>query len=117
MSPLKPSSAKANVGVLHARRLNWLAALFLVATAAVAGCRKHVTQAQCDEMVGHYAELVVRERFPDASADTIAKEKEREQGEARADDGFKNCTTELEPSDHACAMAATTPDALETCLK
>jgi len=117
MSPLKPSSAKANVGVLHARRLNWRAALCLMAAAAVVACRKHVTQAQCDEMVGHYAELVVRERFPDASADTIAKEKEREQGEARADDGFKNCTTELEPSDHACAMAATTPDALETCLK
>ena len=103
MSPLKPS---------------WRAAACLAAaTAALVGCRKHVTQAQCDEMVGHYAELVVRERFPDASADTIAKEKEREQGEARADDGFKNCTTELEPSDHACAMAATTPDALETCLK
>ncbi len=89
----------------------------VVAAAALGGCRKHVTQAQCDEIVGHYAELVVHEKFPDASVETIAKEKERERSEARADDGFKNCTTELEPSDHACAMAATTPDALETCLK
>ena len=117
MSPLKPSSAKANVGVHHARRLNRRAALCLVAATAVVGCRKHVTQAQCDEIVGHYAELVVHEKFPDASAETTAKEKEREQGEARGDEGFKNCTTELEPSDHACAMAATTPDALENCLK
>lgn len=89
----------------------------LLACASLAGCRKHVTQAQCDEIVGHYAELVVREQLPDASADTIAKEKAREQSEARADDGFKNCTTELEPADHACAMAAATPDALEACLK
>jgi hypothetical protein len=92
-------------------------AALALAFASLVGCRKHVTQPQCDELVGHYAELVVREQFPDASADTIAKEKQREQGEARADDGFKNCTTELEPSDHACAMAAKTPDALEACLK
>ncbi len=80
-------------------------------------CTKHVSQAQCDEIVGHYAELVVKEKFPDASTETVAKEREREQSEARGDEGFKNCTTEIEPSDYKCAMAAKTPDAVETCLK
>ena len=76
-----------------------------------------MSQAQCDEIVGHYAELVVREKLPDASAEVISKEKEREQSEARGDEGFKNCTTEIEPSDYTCAMAAKTPDVLEACLK
>ena len=92
-------------------------AVALALVAALSGCRKRVSQAQCDEIVGHYAELVVREKLPDASAESVAKEKEREQSEARGDEGFKNCTTEIEPSDYACAMAAKTPDALEACLK
>jgi hypothetical protein len=106
------------LAVIRGKRFALVGAAALGAVVVVVGgCRKHVTQAQCDEIVGHYAELVVREELPDASAEVIAKEKAREQQEARNDDGFKNCATELEPSDHTCAMAATTPDALEACLK
>jgi len=93
------------------------AKLVALAAIALAGCQKKITPAQCDAIVERYAELVVTEQFPDASADDIAAERAREKSEARGDDAFKNCASEIEPEDYACAMKATTPDALEKCLE
>lgn len=88
-----------------------LVALFL------GGCKHRIAQPECDAMLNHYAELVVRERMPDASAETLAEEQTREKSEARGDDAFKNCTAEVERRDYDCAMRAATPDALEKCLE
>ena len=95
--------------------LKWTAAL--LAALAMVGCKKKVTPAQCEAIVDHYAELVVEEKMPDASAETIASERAREKSEAHGDDVFKNCSSEIEPADYDCAMKATTPDALEKCLE
>ena len=84
---------------------------------AATGCKHRVTQADCDALVEHYAELVVRERFPDASADQLAAERTREKSEARGDDAFKNCTAEVQRAELDCALRATTPDAVEKCLE
>lgn len=81
------------------------------------GCKKKVTPTQCEAIVERYAELVVKEKMPDASATDIAAESAREKTEAHGDDAFKNCASEVEPSDYECAMKATTPDALEKCLE
>jgi hypothetical protein len=93
------------------------AAVVLGALIAVSACKPRATAAQCDELVGHYAALVVKERIVDASAAVIEAEQRRERDEATHDDAFRNCTTELEPSEYACAMAATTADALEKCVE
>ena len=37
--------------------------------------------------------------------------------EAKSDDDFKNCTTELSMEDYSCAIAAKTIDALSKCLE
>jgi hypothetical protein len=92
------------------------AAFGLVALAAVS-CKKKVTAAQCEAIVDRYAELVVKEKLPDASAETIATERAREKSEAHGDEAFKNCAAEVDPEDYACAMKAKTPDALEKCLE
>lgn len=88
-----------------------LGALLLV------GCSKKVSQKQCDELIDHYAGIVVRENNPDASAAVVTAEQERERKEARAEDGFKNCTTEVQPEDFACAMKAKTSEGVLRCLE
>lgn len=92
--------------------------LFLIALSlAVGGCKKRVSQAQCEELLDRYATLVVHEKLKDAPAEQLKAEQARERDEARSDDDFKNCTAELSTEDYACAMKAGTADALEKCLE
>ncbi|HEY1959484.1 MAG TPA: hypothetical protein VGH28_27925 [Polyangiaceae bacterium] len=93
-----------------------LAAIAIGALAMV-GCKKKVTPTECEAIVDRYAELVVKDKMPDASAETIASERAREKSEAHGDDVFKNCASEIEPVDYDCAMKSTTPEALEKCLE
>jgi hypothetical protein len=81
------------------------------------GCRQKVTASQCEAILSHYAELVVRHEMPGASLDVVQNEQERVRKEANGDEGFRNCTTEVGPREYACAMAAATPDAVEKCLE
>lgn len=93
-----------------------LAALAVVLLAG--GCKKRVvTPAQCEDLVDHYAGLVVREAMPDASAEAIDKERAREKDEARAAGVFKNCASQIAPADYECAMQATAPEEVERCLE
>ena len=91
--------------------------MFAIVTSSVVGCSKKVTPQQCDAIVEHYAELVVRDTKKDASAEEIKVEKARETKEAKSDDAFRNCTSEIEPADYDCAMKATSADAVEKCLE
>jgi len=96
-----------------------LIAAWLVATAAGGGlgCRSKASAQQCNELLERYAELVVRERFPDAGQPEIEAERARELAAAKSDDQFKNCRSEVQPAEHACAIRATSPDALIKCLE
>ncbi len=91
--------------------------VFGVSVVALCACSKKVSQQQCDALLDHYAELVAKESMPDASAETIKAEQVREREEARADEGFRDCATQLQPAQYRCAMKAQTPDALEACLE
>ena len=83
----------------------------------LAGCKAKVTSTECDALVSRYAELVVTEKYPDASAQRVVIEQARELGEARGDDAFKNCRSEVSRREFECAMSAPTADALEKCLE
>jgi len=87
------------------------------AVATLPACKPKITPAQCDALVDRYAQLVVTEKMPDAGAETIKTEQERERGEARGDDAFKNCTSEVSRAEFDCAMHAATADAIEKCLE
>jgi hypothetical protein len=93
------------------------AVLALVALAAGARCKPKASGAQCDQLLDRYAQLVVTERFADASAEQIKAEREREKSEARGDDAFKNCSSEVSQAEFECAMHAPTADAMEKCLE
>jgi hypothetical protein len=92
------------------------AALVTAFTLAV-GCRRTATPAECDALVDHFAELVVREKLPDAGADLVAAERARQRDEARKDEGFRACPEQMTRAQHACAMSATSSDALLACFE
>ena len=97
-----------------------LAASLLVAALAPAsavGCKAKANDAECEALIDRYAQLVVTEKFPDAAAEAILAERDREKKEARADDTLKNCSSEVSRAELECAMRATTTDAFERCLQ
>jgi hypothetical protein len=99
-------------------RLAVVAGLLLMALSTLAsGCKPKPSQAECDQLIGRYAQLVVTEKYPDASAAQIGREEQRERLEARGDDAFKNCGSEVSRAEFACAMRAATADAFEKCLE
>ncbi|MDP9034802.1 MAG: hypothetical protein M3O50_08335 [Myxococcota bacterium] len=88
-----------------------------IACACCAGCKPKASSAECDALVERYASLVVKERFPDASTAQVKSEQEREKREAQAEDGLKNCSSDVSRSELECAMHAATTDVLEKCLE
>ena len=96
------------------------AALLLVVSLAALGnatsCKRKVSEKQCDELLDRFAEMVVKERFADAGAEVIAAERVRERSEAKGDE-LRNCTSEVQAGEHACAMKAKSSEALIKCLE
>ena len=88
----------------------------LAAFGAITSCRRKVSDKQCDELVDRLAELVVKERFPDAGPEVVAAERLRERSEAKGDE-LKNCTSQVQIDEHACAMNAKSSEALIKCLE
>jgi hypothetical protein len=99
------------------RRAPFAPAVVLALAVGVPGCREKVTAAQCEALIERYAELVVRDKMPGASDEIIKTEKKLVRDEAKSDEAFHNCTTEVGPKEYACAMGAATPDAVEKCLE
>lgn len=85
--------------------------------AAAVGCKTKATGQQCDALLDRYAQFVVIEKYPDASAAQIDAEKARERAEARGDDSFKNCSSEVSAAELGCAMKAGSADAVLKCLE
>jgi hypothetical protein len=88
-----------------------------LACAVLPACKRKATATQCDQLLDRYATLVVQEKFPDAGPDRIKAEQDREKNEARSDDAFKNCSSEVSQAELDCAMRAATADAIEKCLE
>lgn len=101
-----------------------MSALRILATCVVAsavasgvGCKPKATPTQCDQLIERYAEIVVKEKYPDASAESIKAAQEQVKDEARGDDSFKNCSSEVSRAEFDCSMRAATADAFEKCLE
>lgn len=89
----------------------------VVLFASFVGCKKKATQKECDALIERYSEIVVTERFPEAGAPVVKAELDKEKSEARGDDNFKNCTSEVQLEELQCAMAAKSSEAIRKCLE
>jgi hypothetical protein len=94
-----------------------LVSLVLLACLVGVGCKAKATAVQCDALLDRYAQFVVTEKYPDASTVQIDAERTRERTEARGDDAFKNCSSEVSRSELECAMSAASADAVLKCLE
>jgi hypothetical protein len=92
-------------------------ALLVGAVVSCPACKPKASAAQCDSLLERYAGLVVTAKYPDAGAEQIQAEREREKGEARSDDSFKNCSSQVSQAEFECAMRAPNADAFEKCLE
>jgi hypothetical protein len=92
-------------------------AVSLAGTIGTSGCKPKASQEQCTELLDRYAELVVREKSPDASPEQAKAAHDRERDEARGDDNFKNCHSEVSQPEYSCAMKAATSEQLVKCLE
>lgn len=99
------------------RRARLAVALLALLALASTSCRKKASAKQCDELLDRFAELVVKERFADAGPEVIAAERARERAEAKGDDAFKNCPSEVQASELECAMKAESSEAVIKCLE
>lgn len=81
------------------------------------GCKRKISQAECDQLIDHFAALVVMERYADAGPEEIAAERARERREAKNANEFRSCTTAVQSNEHECAMKAQSSDALIKCLE
>jgi hypothetical protein len=81
------------------------------------GCHEKITGRECEALVDRYAELVVLRKMPGAPREVVEKAQKLVIEEAKGDEGFRNCTTQIGKSEYACAMAAMTPEAIESCLE
>ncbi len=100
--------------------MNWAALVAggaLGAALLAGGCKHKASQAVCDALIDHFATLVVNEHMKDAPPERIKQEQERERSEAKGDDSFKNCTSEVQDDEARCAMNATTSEAFLKCLE
>jgi len=89
----------------------------VVALTCAPACKPKASASQCDSLLERYAQLVVTEKYADAAPEQIKLEQEREKNEARSDDAFKNCSSEVSQAEFDCAMRAPSANALEKCLE
>jgi hypothetical protein len=92
-------------------------AFALAIAASCVACKPKASATQCDQLLDRYAFLVVTAKFPDASAAQVQAERDREKTEARSDDAFKNCSSQVSQAEFECAMRAPNADAFEKCLE
>lgn len=94
--------------------------MFLVAAGivlALGACKRKASPEECDKLLDRYATLVVKEKHPDAGAAVIDAEQQRERDEAKRDEAFRNCPSEVSREELDCAMKATTTEAILKCLE
>jgi hypothetical protein len=108
---------RASPASVRAISIAALATLGALAAAGGGGCKAKASAAQCDQLLDRYAQLVVTEKYPDAAASAIEAERLRERTEARGDDAFKNCSSEVSRAEFECAMRAGAAEAFLKCLE
>ena len=113
-----PSLGQRPRGVWAMRARTLAAAVLIVSPIASAGaCKAKASASECDDLLERYAQLVVTERYPDASAAQIKTFHDQEKREALGDDAFKNCSSEVSKAEFDCAMRAPSADTFEKCLE
>jgi hypothetical protein len=80
------------------------------------GCGKSLSQDECNNLLDHYVELLVRSDRPGTSASELLELERQARLKAEGDPAFKQCSARVSRGAFECAMAASNADKLEQCL-
>lgn len=92
------------------------AALCLFAILPITACASSLTPAECDHLLEHYVELLVRSDRPDVSGEELGRMKREARRKGASDPHFRSCTREVSRKQYECAVAADSADKLEQCM-
>lgn len=99
---------------LEGRR--YFACLGASALLLLTACGKRLEPAECDQLLDHYVELLLRDDRPKSSAGEILRVQQEARKKAERDPAFRECRARVSRSGFACAMAAEDANRLEQCL-
>jgi hypothetical protein len=82
----------------------------------VVGCGKRLEPAECDQLLDHYVELLLRDDRPKSSAGEILRVQQEARKKAERDPAFHECRARVSRRSFVCAMDAQDANRLEQCL-
>ena len=88
------------------------AALLLLA----AGCGRRPDHRECQKLLDHYVELLLREDRPGTSAGEVLRLQQEARRKAERDPAFRECSGRVSRRSFDCAMQAQDANKLEQCL-
>jgi hypothetical protein len=94
-------------------RATWVALLLPL---AVSGCGKRLEQAECQALLDHYVELLLRDDRPKSSAGEVLRLQLEARKKAEHDPAFAECPSKVSRRGFDCAMQAEDANRLEQCL-
>jgi hypothetical protein len=80
------------------------------------GCGRRLEAAECDSLLAHYVELLLRDDRPGASAGELLRLQQDARRKAERDPAFHECSDRVSRRGFDCAMQAQDANKLEQCL-
>jgi hypothetical protein len=80
------------------------------------GCGKRLEASECEALLDHYVEILLRDDRPGSSAAEILRLQQDARRKAARDPAFKECQSRVSRSSFDCAMQAHDSRLLEMCL-
>lgn len=80
------------------------------------GCGKRLQANECDQLLDHYVELLLRDDRPKSSAGEVMRLQHEARQKAERDPAFHECSERVSRRGFDCAMDAQDANKLEQCL-
>jgi hypothetical protein len=80
------------------------------------GCGKRLDPSECEQLLDHYVELLLRDDRPRSSAGEILRLQQEARKKAARDPAFAECRERVSRKSFDCAMDAQDANRLEQCL-
>ena len=82
----------------------------------VTGCGKRLETSECQQLLDHYVELLLRDDRPKSSAGEVLRLQQEARKKAVQDPAFHECSQRVSRKSFDCAMDAEDANRLEQCL-
>lgn len=87
-----------------------------VALLLTTGCGKRLQAGECEQLLDHYVELLLRDDRPKSSAGEVLRLQQEARKKAQQDPAFAECSSRVSRRSFDCAMQAEDANRLEQCL-